>query len=53
MVYLPNLCIMLKKYSSEYQLYAYGYFFRRPLRGIGPMGRRLDLEQKSSFLNGH
>jgi hypothetical protein len=24
-----------------------------PLRGVGPTGRRLDLEQKSSFMNGH
>jgi len=24
-----------------------GYFFRRPLRGLGPTGRRLDFEQKS------
>jgi len=24
-----------------------------PLRGVGPTGRRLDLEQKSSFMDGH
>ena len=41
-----------------------GYFFRMPLQGVGPTlrpvsptgwkrGRRLDLEQKSSFMDGH
>jgi len=24
-----------------------------PLRAVGPTGRRLDLEQKSSFMDGH
>jgi hypothetical protein len=28
-------------------------FFRMPLQGVGPTGRRLDLEQKSSFMEGH
>jgi len=52
-VFLPDLCVMLKILSSEYQLYACGKIFRMPLRGVGPTGRRLDLEQKSSFLDGH
>jgi len=52
-VFLPDLCVMLKILSSEYQLYACDKIFRRPLRGVGPTGRRLDLEQKSSFLDGH
>ena len=26
----PNLCVILKKLSSEYQLYACGNFFRKP-----------------------
>jgi len=52
-VFLPDLCVMLKILSSEYQLYACGKIFCRPFRGVGPTGRRLDLEQKSSFLDGH
>jgi hypothetical protein len=65
MAFLPNLCacpvkcgayfsgVMLKKQSSEYKLYACGYFFRMPLRGVGSPGRRFDIEQKSSFLDEH
>jgi len=30
-----------------------GYFFPMPLRGVSPAGWRLDLEQKSSFMEGH
>jgi len=30
-----------------------GYFFRMPFRGVGPTGRRLDLEQKFSFMEEH
>jgi hypothetical protein len=40
MVFLPNICVTLKKSSSEYEPYAYGDFFER-----------LDLEQKSSFMD--
>ena len=29
-VFLPDLCVMLKILSSEYQLYAWGKIFRRP-----------------------
>ena len=29
-VFLPDLCVMLKILSSEYQLYACGKIFRRP-----------------------
>ncbi len=49
-VFLPDLCAMLKKLSSEYHTYACGNFFRMP-RSLVP--RLPDLEQKSSFLDGH
>ena len=38
----PNRFVMLKKLSSEYQIYAFAYFFAC-----------LYLDQKSSFLDGH
>jgi len=41
-VFLPDLCVMLKILSSEYQLMPVVKFFAC-----------LDLEQKSSFLDGH
>jgi hypothetical protein len=39
---LSNICVTLKKRSSEYQPYACGIFFAS-----------LDLEQKSSFMDEH
>ena len=30
-------------------MYSCGYNFRLPLRGVGPTGRRLDLEKTISF----
>jgi hypothetical protein len=51
MVFSHNLKRYVQKIILGISNICLRLFFRMPLRGVGPTGRRLDLERKSSLIN--
>jgi len=51
MANLPDICVALKIYASEYQPYACGKIFHAPFYPAWPLAG--DLEQICLFLDGH